>query len=1163
MATELSWVTPIGTIANFPIGAPSITQLIVADNKNTGATISYTKISGDLPPGMTLNSDGTITGTPQYSTASNNYFTNLNYTFIARARTSDNRVLDGSFTVVITNTVNQDFTWVTPAGNLGTVPNGQFYSLRLEADSTNNFGITYSLVSGELPPGMQLVSHQVDKTVRVAQAFVGASLLLSNIQTISVNDFVFGDKIPLNTRVVSINPVTKTVVLSNSTTSAVQIGETVKFYSIGLLQGVPTILDPIAVDESRSYRFTIRATNSLGRIVDRAFSLSVTNIYGPIIQPETKLLGSFFDGIYFSQQLEVAQLNPVVEIQWSIVDGKLPAGISLDQNGLLAGYVTPIELSGEFGADGYDGVDLADGVVTNQGQYDRGPYQFNQINSSIGYTFTVQAFDGANYDLQTYQINFIASRTGWTADNDIVTVDDSYLTIDSANVYYPFIRNTVSTLPAGRQNSYYAAKIDGYDWDNGTENLSYRIVNTLGTYDGSLFDPLDRNDLNNGLPGSFDLVTATTSNLPGVELDETSGWIYGLLDEQSTAIEEYTFGIQVCKTVANVEYCSVPKYFTLPVIGDPNSAVTWITESNLGTVDNGSISEIYLEASSASGKDLTYRLADRVGVSCRMPQGLKLLPSGEISGRVTFEAFTVDDYTTTFDNAQLTVDRTTTFTVIAETIDETSSAERTFTLTLNVIDEEPYENLYLSAMPTLEQRKIYNSLISDTTIFDPASIYRPTDPYYGIQQDLTMLFLPGLSASQLTRYQEAMIQNHYTKTYTFGKVKTAYVLDSIYSVKYEVVYVEIVDPGELTTVDLVTGRRGPPLEVDLTNTISNPYIDRNGNEFTIVYPNSSENMRMQLEDIIGYQDQSSLPPWMISNQPDSASVTGFTIPLGYTKAVVIAYANPGEGEKIAYRIRETGLDFNRIEFTVDRYQLDNYYSSNYDTTELTYIADRETTFDSDTNINVGSVVASVTYAVEVPYSQINGRPVNYINNNGGIDGVTNYRNGETIIFVQQEQFINGGPYDGWVDYSSSYIGDNIETGIVEGFDSGSYDTYTVIPGFLEKSQATSDTNYRGGVWEISITNGIVNLIFVQEIAVNDRVRVLFGKTLSSAVLIYSLDFEVGKTVPYYKVFASTPTIRVRTTFNKDTTKFFTYRDQYYESGEQDKYVKFPQYGVFN
>ena len=1327
MATNLTWATQPGTIANFSIGNPSTVDLIVADTLNAGATFTYTKISGELPPGLTLETTGTISGVPEYSAPSNNYFTSLRYNFIVRVRSSDGRTLDGQFIIIISNTVNQDFNWITPAGTLGTIPNGQFYSLKIQASSSTNLGIAYSFVSGELPPGMQLISHQVDKTIAQTQYEISNTVKLSNLQTISVGDFAFGSRLPPNTKIVSINSFTNVVTLNNTSTSPVEKNEVITFYSPGYLQGVPTILDPVAVDESRVYRFTIRATNSLGRITDRAFSLNITNIYGPVIEPETKLLGSFYDGTLLNRQLQVVELNPKVVIDWSITSGELPPGITLTEDGLLTGYFEPLVLTGNYGPDNYDGADYVIPDVPDSGivaisEYDTAPYEFNQLSQSLTYTFTVQAYDGANYDLQTYVIN-VVSRVGMTADSTL-KIDDTFLTVDSGNVRIPVIRNVSSTLPAGRQDSYYAFKVDGYDFSN--KELTYRIVNTVGTYDGSPFDELWEdvwngvNDLYRpappGVPGGFDEVFASTSNLPGVLLDEETGWIYGKLNVQTTALEEYTFGIVACKIENDgLEYCSIPKYFTLPVIGDPNSIITWISPSDLGSIDNGTISELSVKAVSAVDKELVYTLVDKVGTSCRLPQGLVLLPSGEISGRATFEAFNIDDYTTTFDDNQLTIDRTATFTVKAETVDKTSNVTRTFTLKLNVIDKEPYENLYIKAMPSLPQRQIYNKLISDTNIFDPKFIYRPLDPYYGIQEELKMLFLPGLTASELATYHEAMIHNHFNKAYIFGDVKTAYVLDETYQVKYEVVYVEVVDPGENAD------GTGPALTTDLSTIISNPYIAEDGSTYNIIYPNSSGNMKTRLENGVGYQDQSSLPPWMTSNQPDATTTTGFNIPLGYTKAVVIAYANPGAGEKIAYRIRQTGIDFNTIEFVADRYQLDNYYSTNYDTNQLTYISDRETTFDSDTNKDVGSIVASVTYGVTVPFNEINGRPVSYIIDNGGIDGVTNFQAGETIIFTQQEQFANPGPYNGWVDYTSSFIGDSIETVVVEGYDYGGYDPYTVIPGYLEKSQqsviastvhvsetdvtttgtgsvytvtvnsttnivpgsdivfsgtafgnlitdityqvtslvddthitinkpATTQTfveqvltgdgtntieglnsspstnntsvsvngislipfddyvisgtaivfnsapnsgdliiiriystvggkdlfpdsgsmtgkiytNFRGGVWKINIVNDIVNLSCVQEISVNDRVRVLFGKTLSAAVLSYSLELTAGLTVPYYKTFVVNPTIRVRTTFNNDTTRFFTYRDEYYESGSQDKYVKFPQYGVFN
>ena len=153
--------------------------------------------------------------------------------------------------------------------------------------------------------------------------------------------------------------------------------------------------------------------------------------------------------------------------------------------------------------------------------------------------------------------------------------------------------------------------------------------------------------------------------------------------------------------------------------------------------------------------------------------------------------------------------------------------------------------------------------------------------------------------------------------------------NKFYKVKYEVVYISIADPAENAD------GRGPPTLLDLTTQITNPYI-AGQQSYTVLYPNSSENMIKQLTDGIGYYDQSSLPPWMISNQPDPTSVSKFRAPLGYTKAVVLAYTKPGASKLIAYRLKQEGITFNNIEFTVDRYLVDNYYTTNFDLTSIAF-----------------------------------------------------------------------------------------------------------------------------------------------------------------------------------------------------------------------------------
>lgn len=1217
---KLYWVTPLGTIANLPIGLYSTVQLQTVDTTNNGALVTYAVISGTLPTGMALSSAGVISGTPEYSTPSNNSFSTINYNFIVRAA-SNGMTIDGEFNIIITNSVNTDFNWITPGGVLGTVANGEFYQLPLQVSSPIIGDIiTYSFVSGELPPGMQVVPA-------------------------------------------------------------------------GYLQGVPTLTSSIKVDTTQEFRFTIRAKNSQNQVRDQAFSIIVTNVYGPIIQPTTTNLGSYFDGSYYNQQLTVVEPNPEVVIEWSYT-GTLPPGVTLDDTGLLSGYIQPMVAFSDNGPAGYDaGIDssnivaagsLIPGIIyqirsvgtTNftevgakdnvvnatfaasasgtgtgtasvynavvsvrdivVGQkyrihtvgttdftsigatantiglvftatiagngtglasqyisssnpdelqlYARGPYDFESLTQNISYSFTIRAYDGANYELQNYIID-VVSRRGYTADNTYITADNTYLLVDQTNAYIPILLNTSRTLPTARAGSYYAFKFEGFDFQNDT--LTYFLSNNVGTFDayvpgvdagfdygGAGPDGTSSSEDDPGFPRSgvpFDSYKGGvgTNNLPGLLLDEQSGWLYGKLNPQSAAYQIYSFGVQVSKTRDGVEYTSDPIFFKLPVLGDINNIVRWVTPSNLGTIDNGSVSEIVLQANSVEDKPLTYTLVDEAGISIRLPQGLQLITDTEhdlglLSGRVTFEAFSLDDYATTFDNDSMTIDREYTFTVKAETTDGTASAVEVFTLRLNIIDAKPYDNLYLQAMPSLDQRQIFNNIMNDPEIFVPEYIYRPTDPWFGLADNIEMLFLPGLTPAELDTYAAAMAHNHFTKTYTFDGIATAVVLDDNYNVKYEVVYINIVDP------ELNSDGEGAPASINLNGVIANPYIDQDGNTYKIVYPNDSVNMKNRLVSGVGYYDQSSLPKWMTSNQPDPTSPNKFRPPLGFVRAVVLAYTKPVAGKPIgyssnliAYRLNNSGINFNRIAFTVDRYLLDDFYSTNFNIAENKYQIGRETTFDALPNLNIGDIVATVNYAVTIPFNQINGRPVAYINSRGGIDGTITYKDGETLIFAKQEGFANPGPYNGWARYSDAFIGDDVTTDTIEGYDVISFDTYDVVPGFLEKAQGIAPVNERGGIWQINIVNGVVTLLPIQEIEVNQRVRVLNGSSYSGSIMYYNQMLNPGQTVPFYSVVTlQSNAITVRTTFNGDSTRFFSYRDEYYTPGENDKYVKFPQYCTF-
>jgi len=114
---------------------------------------------------------------------------------------------------------------------------------------------------------------------------------------------------------------------------------------------------------------------------------------------------------------------------------------------------------------------------------------------------------------------------------------------------------------------------------------------------------------------------------------------------------------------ANLIVASDPYPYTITISGAIDAEVTWLTDSDLGTVDNGDISLLKVEAVNRGGRELTYRLQS--GAFNELPQGLELLPTGEIAGQVSFNTFAVDLGSTTFDQNATTWDSQFTFTVNA------------------------------------------------------------------------------------------------------------------------------------------------------------------------------------------------------------------------------------------------------------------------------------------------------------------------------------------------------------------------------------------------------------------------------------------------------------------------------------------------------------------
>ena len=1014
--------------------------------------------------------------------------------------------------------------WVTKAGDLGVIAERQFYNLRLDVTDPDDGALTFSVVGGNLPAGLSIKDD-------------------------------------------------------------------------GFIEGIPTIRKvfvrgvPVDVAEDVVNTFCVRVQTETGDVSDRTFTLTVSGQDIPIITTTVDSLGDYFDGTWFEYQLEAVDLDddPLV---WSVSDGELPNGLTLDSaTGVISGYID-IAVDELYGLSGWFNTD-----------WDQTPWDFGTQSVNKNYQFTVSVFDGKDYALKTYKI-FVISKDGMTADNTVVTADsDNIITADTDNKRMPVLLTEEQDLGLILHDNYFAFKFEGRDFDG--DPIQY----ILFSGDESGFDVL-------GV--GYDSVPfdqGTLESPPGLVLDEDTGWYYGYIPSQALLEQSYQIGIRVVKKNDPDNYRSALKIYTFTIIGDLGKFVQWTTDSYLGEMNNGDISEFYVEATNGLGRTLYYRLADDYGTGTpeldeqtfigdgstdyfnigydisefdvtvivddvettafsvlqsfvvfdtspapgalifvrvntgavasadsdysagKLPQGLRLLPNGLISGRASFNGFTIDGGTTTFDveyrrtsstTTPTTFDTVFTFTVEVYDSEGDISTYKTFSIKVNLENTVPYDNLYAQALLPAEDKHSLDYILYNTDIIPTENVYRYGDPFFGSAKDIRLLVASGVYPASADEFQSAIENNHYNKRVQLGEIRTARALDSSGNVKYEVVYAVVQD--DKITADGVSSSRS----LELGN------VSISGGFDPVIYPNSFENMRLEVYDALTQVNKQALPTWMTSKQADGTV-------LGLVNASVLCYTKPGMSEEVAFRIRRSGVDLSALHIVLDRYIWDKNMSEFYNGGAFT--ASAETTFDKySATYTELPLVATVDFAVSIPFSDINGRTLSYIAENGGFDFVYTGVANKTLIFAKQENY-SVDTNTAWERYTSAFDED--------GFDSANFDEVEIVPGYFDS------TNERSGVYKILVdSNNIVTLVLQQTVDTDERVDVnIGGLTYGGKRLFYDPSVKTGNTVPDYSLL-SDESLTDQTTFDGNGTRFFKYKDSYEEPDINDAYIKWPQVGVF-
>lgn len=249
-----------------------------------------------------------------------------------------------------------------------------------------------------------------------------------------------------------------------------------------------------------------------------------------------------------------------------------------------------------------------------------------------------------------------------------------------------------------------------------------------------------------------------------------------------------------------VDNPSKTKTFTLRVIGEIDSTISWLTPEDLGVISANLPSNLRVQATTTvPDTQLVYKI-----VNGKLPNGMFLSYTGEIIGRA--QQFPTENIKglTTFDGKSVTwdgsfpgdttFDRSYRFTVEARDRFNYSASTKEFVLFVEDLDNTKYTDIYMKPLLKPEQRDYYRRFISDSGIFTQNMIYRPNDPEFGIQEELKCLVYAGIEAKRIDEFIAAAAKNHKRKRYILGNPRIANAaLPGTRDIIYQVIYLPVFD----------------------------------------------------------------------------------------------------------------------------------------------------------------------------------------------------------------------------------------------------------------------------------------------------------------------------------------------------------------------------------
>jgi hypothetical protein len=644
--TQPVWITPAGNLGVIPVGTFFQLTLLGELPGEPNAEIYYTLIAGKLPDGIQCASNGTISGTPDAVASLQGVplevgrNTTSKFTVRIYPENDPTNIRDRTFTITIA--VIPEPVWVTPAGLVASYYDSDPVYFLFEFDEVYTPDTTVvTLVAGALPGGLTLgLDGLLTGYVQPAQ----------NIDAVAGYDISAQDADPYDFLSQSISKNYQfTLQVSNGHASSLRTFE-IFVYSRSQMQASDNTL----IDNN-----TFVTTDE-------------TPYQAPFLTNATPSnLGTIRSSNYFAYQfIGENYINQPITYAISVNQGAgFAPGLTLDPtSGWYYGYVPDqgtTETEYSFNIVVYQNEYITPKISITQTAttgYITASYITNQLEQ--GMTLVLDSnFGGLVAGTVYYVENIISETANWNTTLDQIISYNTVFTVRLADSSLPTLTNTIGLVEATRA-------IECTATTTGTNLITCSTTVNLGVGQPLIFTGT-----------AFGGITAAAQTIYYVsEISSENTFKVSTRPLSSTSV---TLTTAAGSMFANMILASSAYPFSITVTGAVDAEVTWDTPEDLGDIINGSVSRLSVSATNRGGRTMKYRL--KSGAYNSLPQGLQLMTSGDIVGRVSFDTFALDLGTTTFDQS-FAINRN--LTSLGTTFDQT------YIFTVNAYAEDTNQTIY-------------------------------------------------------------------------------------------------------------------------------------------------------------------------------------------------------------------------------------------------------------------------------------------------------------------------------------------------------------------------------------------------------------------------------------------------------------------------------------